>query len=135
MLLQKIKDDMKRAIKEQDYDLKYTTRMIIGEVPRLNKKAGIEPTDQEIEDIIKKLIKSEIIVLEYSGQDESLSLYLNILKSYLPQMLTENEIRGWIAMHVTLSDYNPKIKAMGYIMKELKGKADGNIVKKILEGK
>jgi Glu-tRNA(Gln) amidotransferase subunit E-like FAD-binding protein len=50
-------------------------------------------------------------------------------------MLSENEIRGWIAMHVNLSDYNPKIKAMGYVMKELKGKADGSIVKKILEGK
>jgi Glu-tRNA(Gln) amidotransferase subunit E-like FAD-binding protein len=48
--------------------------------------------------------------------------------------MTSQEIIEWISENVTLADFNPKMKAMGNIMKSLKGKADGNMIKTILEG-
>jgi len=130
MLLEQIEKDLKQAILNRDEEKKNALRMVKGEVPRLNLKAGEKPTDKQIEKIINSLIKSEIIVIEYSGQETS--PFIENLKPYLPKMMNENEIRGWIAMHVTLDEYNPTIKAMGYIMKELKGRANGNMVRNIL---
>jgi uncharacterized protein len=131
-LLATVKSDLKAAMKAKDEVKKNTLRMIIGEVPRLNKKAGEEPTDNEIQAIIEKLIKSELMVLEASGVDEDTSDYVNILKGYLPTKMTAEEISTWIDENVNLDEFNPKAKAMGFIMKSLKGKADGNLVRGIL---
>ena len=131
-LLDEIKADLKQAMMSKDEARKSTLRMVIGEVPRLNKKAGEKPTDEEVLDIIRKLIKSETMVLNASGQDESKSDYINILKDYLPSMMTEHEIAEWIERNININDYSPKIKAMGEIMKALRGKADGNVVRKLL---
>jgi uncharacterized protein YqeY len=133
MLLNTIKADLKTAIKNRNEAEKNALRLVLGEIPRLNKKAGEEIKQEEIIKIINKLLKSEELTQSYSNIDDF--PLKDALEKYLPQMMSENEIRGWIAMHVTLDEYNPRIKAMGYIMKELKGKADGNLVKKILLGK
>jgi len=128
----KVRQDLRQAILDKDQDKKDTLRMVIGEIPRLNKKAGVGPTDQEMEKIIRKLIKSETQVLELAGKDVGESLYINTLNEYIPQLMTQSEIEEWIAETIVLEDYNPKMKAIGVIMKELKGKADGNLVKKML---
>lgn len=132
MLLDELKKDLKQAMLNKDEEKKNAIRLVLGEIPRLNKKAGEVVSDEEIQKIITKLIKSESLTASYSNQDHF--PLLDNLDQYLPKKLTENELRGWIAMHVSLSEYNPKIKAMGYIMKELKGTADPNLVKKILLG-
>ena len=132
MLIEKIKADLKQAMIDKDEKKKSTLRMVLGEIPRLNKKAGEGATDQEVETIIKRLIKSETIVLEASGIDESESEYIKILDSYLPKMMDQEEILDWISKNVNLDDFNPKVKAMGFIMKSLNGKADGKTVKALL---
>lgn len=133
MLLNRIEVDLRSAIKSKNEEKKNALRLVKGEIPRLNLRAGVNPTDEQIQNIISKLLKSENITVEYSGEDKY--PLKNTLEEYLPKMLTEAELRGWIAIHVTLDEYNPRIKAMGYIMKELGNKANGNLVKKILLGK
>lgn len=127
-----IRQDLKWATLDKDQTKKDTLRMVIGEIPRLNKKAGEKPTDKEMESIIRKLVKSETQVLELSNRPVSWSLYIKILSGYLPKMMSEQEAREWIAENIVLEDYNPRMKAMGVIMKELRGKVDGNIIKKML---
>ena len=131
-MLNRIKNDLKKAMIEKNSTMKDTLRMILGEVPRLNKKANEQVTDTEIENIIRKLIKSEITVLEATGKDKKDSEYVSILESYLPSQMTSNEVSDWITNNVDMTKFNPKIKAMGFIMKSLKGKVDGNLVKVIL---
>jgi len=132
MLLEKIKSDLKKAMLAKDEPVMSTLRMVIGEVPRLNKKAGEEVTDLEVETIIRKLIKSELLVLEHSGVDPDESIYINVLNSYIPKLMSKAQIQTWIMDNIDISQFNPKMKAMGSIMKELKGKADGNLVKEVL---
>lgn len=132
MLEKDLKIELKKAIKHKDVEKKTAIKMILGEVPRLNKKKGEKVTEEEISKIITKLIKSEILLLSYSGIDESKSEYLNILKGYLPKMMSEKEIEEWILDNIEISDYNNPIQAMGLIMKSLKGKADGNVVRNVL---
>jgi len=132
MLIDKIKADLKEAMMQKLDFKKNTLRMVLGEVPRLNKKAGEQPTDQEIEGIIRKLIKSETTTLEAIGSDPKNSVYILLLKEYLPVEMTKDEINKWILDNIDLSVYNPKIKAMKEILKTLKGKVNSNLVKEIL---
>ena len=110
--------------------------MIMGEVPRLNLKKDQQPTDDQVLNIIRKLVKSEKMVCEYSGQDECDSDYIQALEAYLPKMMSKEEIAQWLTANrniINLANFNPQMKAMGLIMKHLKGKADGNTVREILE--
>lgn len=132
MLLQKLKKAKLKAVKAKDIDKRDAINMILGEVPRLNKPKNEKVTDQELIIIINKLVKSELITLKHAEINPDKSDYLKTLKSYLPKMMTEEEISIWILDNIPLSDYSIPIQAMKDVMKELKGKADGSLVKKVL---
>lgn len=132
MLLQKLKEDKLEAVRAEDVDRKNAINMVLGELPRLNKTKDEDINDGEIIAIINKLIKSEVTTLEYSNNDPNTSTYIQHLKSYLPKMMTEEEIFVWILDNLNMDDYDIPMKAMRVIMRDLKGKADGNLVKKVL---
>ena len=132
MLLQKIKDDLKRAMKAKDGDTKDTLRMILGEIPRLNKRAGRPATDKDLVSIINKLIKSETVVMKLTGEKES--DYINTLKSYLPQKMDKTAIKKFILDNIEIDGYDPKVSAMKVIMKVIGSEADGKLVKEVLMG-
>jgi len=132
MLIEKLKADLKQSMLNRDEERKNTIKMVLGEVPRLNKLAHETPTDEEVEGIIRKLIKSETQVLELTQKNVADSKYICVLSGYLPQSMSNEQIKEWISTHIDLEKFNPKIKAMSEIMKDLKGKADGNVVRKIL---
>ena len=134
MLLQKIKDDLKHAMKAKNEAAKDAIRMVLGEVPRLNKKRGEKPTDKEIENIITKLIKSETTVAELIDKDISQSVYIQTLKKYLPQKMDKSAIKKFILDNIDINSYNPKIKAMKDIMKVIGKNADGKLVREVLMG-
>lgn len=136
MLLERIKADLKQAMKNKDEEKRDAIRMIMGEIPRLNLKVGQFPTTEQLESIIRKLVKSEKIVIEASDGNIEESRYISILNEYLPKMMTKNDVCLWLMENkdkVNLDNFNPQIKAMGPIMKHLKGKVDGNVVREILE--
>jgi len=134
MLEERIRKDLKAAMLARDRDTAETLKMILGEIPRLNKKAGEKATDEEIVRIITKLIKSEKLVLEYSAASAGSSTYIRTLEKYLPEMMDEREIKQWVLDNIDLSAYSNTVKAMGRVMKELNGKADGNVVRRVLIG-
>lgn len=138
-MLNRLKQDLKQAMLDRDEDRKDALRIVLGEIPRLNKKADEKVTDQEIETIIRKLIKSQIEIYKMRrGKDWEHFLkddmYVNTLNEYIPKLMTEDEVKEWISANINLDDFNPKMKAMGIIMKSLKGKADGNVVKGVING-
>jgi uncharacterized protein YqeY len=78
-MLNKIKEERIKAIKENDKEMKIACQMIVDEIGRLEKK---DVNDSNIIKIINKLIKSELITLEYSGQDENENDYIKCLKYF-----------------------------------------------------
>ena len=142
-LLDKIRADLKTALLKKDAEVKSALRLIIGEFPSLTVPITLESgkkttrlkkpeeiTDDDIQGIIRRLVKSEKTVLEIKKQDSS--PYLEILARYLPMMATEEEIRGWVAQNIDFSEYKSPLQAMGKIMKHYGKLADGNRVKEIL---
>lgn len=144
-LQDKLKDDLKTALKNKDTAVKDAIRLIMAEFPRLTVPITLESgkkttrikkpeeiTNDEIVDIIRGLVKSEKTVLEAKG--EAVSDYLKILESYLPKMASKEEIKAWIEENVDLAEFKSPNQAMGPIMKHFGKRADGKSVKEILQG-
>jgi uncharacterized protein YqeY len=128
-LQSQMKKDLSAAIKAKNENKKDTLRVILGEFGRLDKK---ELSDDEVVNILKKLIKSEKEVLEHKGEAAD-SAFIEIIKHYLPKMATEEEILAWIQQNIDFSQFKNKMQAMGLIMKHFGATADGNFVKKIIQ--
>ncbi len=127
-LQERIKQDLAAAIKSRDQDAKSALRVILGE---LNRQGAKVLKDEEVIRIIKKLIKAEQEVISQTGQ--SGSALLDVADKYLPRMAAADEIKAWIASNVDFSKYKHKMQAMGEIMRHFGARADGNMVKKILQ--
>ncbi|MFW5875080.1 MAG: GatB/YqeY domain-containing protein, partial [bacterium] len=95
-LQEQIRQDLKAAMKDKDDEKKSALRVLIGEFGRAESK---DLTDAEIFKIIKKMMKYEQESLEQSG-GASASRYLRILESYLPQVVSDDEIRQWITDNI-----------------------------------
>ncbi len=143
-LLDKLKADLKLSMLNKDAEARSAIRQIMAEFPKLTvpitlesgkkttrPKKSEEISNDDIIGIIQGLVKSERIVLE-AKQEES-SEYLSILESYLPKMVTQEEIVAWIKENVDFSEYKNKMQAMGTIMKHFGKQADGKVVNEILQ--
>ncbi len=127
-LQEKIGTDLKDSMKAKDEARTSALRVVLGEFQRQVKK---ELSDQEVQGIIRKLVKSENELLAKSGDGSS--EYLTVLEGYLPKQPTEAEIREWIDNNIDMADFKNRMQAMKPIMGNFGGAADGNMVKKILE--
>jgi len=140
----KIKLDLKTAIKSKHHEVRDAIRQIMSEFPSLTvpitlesgkkttrPKKPTEITDDDVLDIIRKLVKSEKILLE-AKKDET-SEYLQTLERYLPQMAGREEIATWITANIDFSQFKSPMQAMGSIMKHFGKQADGKLVKQILQ--
>ena len=142
-LLLKLKADLKRAMLQKDSDAKNTIRQVMSEFPKLTVpitlesgkkttrcKKNDEITDDDILSLIRKLLKSEMTVLEL--KKEQRSPFQKILELYLPQMADKETITAWIKENIDLAAFKSPMQAMGPIMKHFGKNADGNLVKEVL---
>ena len=140
----KIRRDLKAALHNKDHGVRDTLRQIISEFPNLTVPIQLESgkkttrlkkpeeiTDDDILDIIRRLVKSEKIVLE--AKKETSSDYLQTLERYLPRMATRKEITAWVRANIDLEDFKSPLQAMGPVMKHFGKQADGSLVKQILQ--
>jgi hypothetical protein len=143
-LQDKLKEDLKLALRSKHDSLKNTIRQIMSEFFKLTvpvtleggKKSSRPKKPEEISNddiigIIQGLIKSERIVLE--AKKETTSAYLQILEAYLPRQASREEIAAWIKANVDFGQYPNKMQAMGAIMKHFGKTADGKLVNQILK--
>jgi len=144
-LLEKLKNDMKAAMRSKDNAVRDAIRQVMSEFPKLTvpitmesgkkttrPKKAEEITDDDIIGIIQGLVKSEKTVLEI--KKEASSPYLEAIEAYLPRMASRDEIVAWVEANIDLSQFKSPMQAMGPIMKHFGKQADGNLVKEILQG-
>ena len=123
-----IKKDLVAAMKAKDAARKETLRVVLGEFARMDQK---QLSDDQVIRILRNLIKAEQEVL--AGQDEQESTFIQVIKSYLPQLASDEEIMAWIETNIDFSQFNSKMQAMRPIMQHFGSKADGNRVKTLLQ--
>ena len=123
-----IKKDLVAAMKAKDAARKETLRVVLGEFARMDQK---QLNDDQVIRILKNLIKAEQEVL--AGQDDQESTFIQVIKSYLPQLASDEEIMAWIETNIDFSQFKSKMQAMRPIMQHFGSKADGNRVKTLLQ--
>ena len=140
----KIKLDLRNSMLQKKNDIRDAIRVIMGEYPKLTVpitlqsgkkttrvKKPEEITDDDLLGIIRGLAKSEKSVLEL--QQKESSPYLKVVESYLPKMVSSDEVKTWINENIDFAEYKSPMQAMGTIMKHFGKLADGNIVKGLLQ--
>lgn len=121
---EKLKEDLIKAMKEKDKELLNTLRSLKGAVQLevINNKK--EETDELIMDVITKQIKmreASIEEFKKANREDLITSYqkeVDILKSYMPKELEEDEVKNII--NDVFNKLNPtSIKDLGAIMKEI----------------
>ena len=129
-LIESIKSRRIVAIKEGNKPIKMAMTMILGEADRLNKLAGESATDEELIKIIRGLIKSERITVEFSGMGTS--EYLEALESVIPVAASREGIINYLNT-VDFSALSNKFQAISIVKKHFgEGRVDGILVKDII---
>ncbi|HOK92113.1 MAG TPA: GatB/YqeY domain-containing protein [Spirochaetota bacterium] len=143
-LAAKIEEDMRNAMKSGDSERAGTLKMLKSDLMYEKAKTGIELNDDQILDVIKRAAKKRkeaIKEYENAGRNDLADkekIELKIIEEYLPEQMSEEEISKVLDRIIAeAGEVSQKMfgKLMGIASKELKGKADGNIIKEILQKK
>lgn len=144
MLKSRLKEDLKQSMLAKDALRTSTLRMLLSAInyAEIQKGgAGYEATDEDISDVIQKEAKQRrdsIAAFEAGGRQEMADKEkqeLTILSAYLPEQLSEEEITALVKEAIALTgatSMSDMGKIMGALMPKVKGKADGNLVNKIV---
>ena len=129
-LLQQILADIKAAMKAHDTMTLEALRTLHSDIKNVAINAQKEITDETVLDVLSKSIKQRnesIEMLRKGGREQNAQeeeKTLAVYQKYLPQQLTEEEVKALIAeIKAQVGAQGPK--DMGKVMKELSPKAKG----------
>jgi len=142
-ILDRLGRDMKAAMKEQDKFSLSVIRMLRSELNYAEIAAGSPLSDEQILDVLaRELKKRKEAEKEFSSAGraetaENLRREQDIIQRYLPQPLTEEEVRDIVAEAILSigaekSDFG---KVMAQVMPRVKGRCDGSLVSKLVQEK
>lgn len=141
---EKILEDLKRAMRDQNKELLSVIRMVKGAMQLEEIKVKHPLTDEEVITILSREIKTRkesIAEFEKGNRTdliEKTQSEIHILEKYMPEQLSEAEVdkiieEAFEMIHPTApSDMG---KLMGMLTPKLKGKADMSLVSKKVKEK
>ena len=121
-LIKQINTDFMTAFKAKEMEKKNFLGVIKGEV-QAQKGRGVEPTDENVIKVIKKIEKS----LKEVNTDEA-KLELSYLEPYLPKMLSEEETKKLLDEFVSTQESVNIGSIMKHFNSNYKGVVDNKIV-------
>ena len=135
-----IRTKIKSAIKTKDEMAKNILRLALGEIQTQSSR-GKDLSEQDKENIVKKLVKSNETTIGLSTNEEQKQTLINeneILQSLLPKTMTYDEIKEIMEANDMFSklDRSNVGKSMGIVMKALKAKnvpMEPRVVKEVIE--
>ncbi len=148
MLYDTIMTDMKDAMKSHDKETLSTLRFLKSAIDLFKINNKIDRTDSPSDEVVIEVVSKQVKTHKESIEEfkkagrtdlvENLLKEVEVLNKYLPEQLSEDEVRSKIE-EVISSINATSIKDMGRVMKELtpifKGKADMKLVNTIVKEK
>lgn len=141
-LAERLNEDMKQAMKAQDKFRLSTIRMVRASVKNQEIELRRPLEDNEVLDILSREVKQRKDSLQEftkAGRDDlakDLQAEIDIIAQYLPQQLTEEEIKAIVTQTIQETGASSKAdmgKLMGALMPKVKGRADGKLVNQIVQ--
>lgn len=141
MKYEKIREDMVLAMKNKDKERKDSISSLIDAIKKVAIDEGHRDDIQDsfVDKIIMKELKAVKEMIDTCPQDrvETLESYKRreaIIAEYAPKLLSEDEIKKIInEKFADVIASKNKGQIMKQVMPELKGKADGALINKIIE--
>ena len=120
-------DQMILAMKDKDAKRLSVIRMLMSEIKNEEKSGGKKRTEEEVCFAYhKKLIKA----LDMFPEDKKVELReeIKVVEEFLPKLMTKDEVVNFIKTNVKPEEVN-----MRTVMPLLKGKADSQMIKEIVD--
>ena len=137
-LKETLNNDIKTAMKAKDKETLAVLRMIKTAVQaaEIDKKEELN-AEEELTILAREAKQRRESLAEFvkAGRDELVSkteAEIEIVERYLPKQLSVEEVKeviATVAEKIGATTQKEFGKLMGAVMKELKGKADGNVIK------
>jgi len=138
----RIRQDLKDAMKAREVQRLSTIRLILSEIERKEKEKGLPAEEDAIIQNIYTMIKKrkEAIELFIKGGRQDLAdkdgQEIPIIESYLPQQMSEDEIRREAVAALSelgVTSAKEMGKVMGVLSKKLSGQAQGSTISRIVK--
>jgi uncharacterized protein len=154
-MLQKLNDDLRQSIREKNELKTSTIRLLLSAIKYAEMKKQDTEFNKNPNADLKQITMSDgdilgVVAKEIKQREDSIAAYsaghrqdlvdketreMNILKSYLPQQMTRDEIVAEAKQMITeVGAKGPaeKGKVMGKLVARLKGKADGKVINDVV---
>ncbi len=141
-LSERLNEDMKQAMKSQEKFRLSVIRMVRSSIKNVEIDLKRPLEDQEVLDILSREIKQRKDALqdfEKAGRQDLIDnakAEIDVIATYLPQQLTEEEIRAIVAetiQEVGASSKAEMGKVMAALMPKVKGRAEGKLVNQAVQ--
>jgi len=142
MLKEKLQNDMKEAMKAGDALRRMVLSLVLSAVKNKEIEKRSKLTDEEIIDAISSEVKKRkesIESYEKGGREELAQKErdeLKVLMEYMPEQMSEDEIRTEAKKAIAetgAKEIKEMGKVLGVLMPNLKGRADGQTVSRIVK--
>ena len=131
-LLEQLQEHINQSLRKGDRLKLSTLRMLMAAIKQKEIDTRIEINETDILSIIEKQVQQRFEAAELYEKAERNELFdkemaeAEILKTYLPEKLSEEEVRLIISTIINETGANT-LKDMGTVMAKLKEQADGKI--------
>ncbi|MDN4525441.1 GatB/YqeY domain-containing protein [Fictibacillus fluitans] len=141
-LLDRLNQDMKQAMKDKNKQKLSVIRMVKASLQNESIKLGHDLNEEEELTVLAREMKQRkdsLQEFEKAGRNDladSLKEEIAIITDYMPQQLSEDEVKEIVLAaieQVGASSKGDMGKVMGVVMPQVKGKADGSLVNKLVQ--
>lgn len=141
-LSDRLNEDMKQAMKSQDKFKLSVIRMVRSTIKNSEIDLKRSLDDNEVLDVLTREIKQRKDSLQEfakAGRDDladSLKAELVILAEYMPQQLSEEEVKAIVQQTIQQIGASSKAdmgKVMTALMPQVKGRADGKLINQLVQ--
>lgn len=140
-LKQQLQDDLKEAMRGGDAARRDVLRLMMAAIKQAEVDGQKTLDDAGVQEVLTKQAKQRresITDYENAGRADLAAgeqAELTIIEVYLPQMMSEAEVRAVAAALIAelgVTDAKGMGQVMGRLMAQLKGKADGRLVNQVV---
>ncbi|MGG1516751.1 GatB/YqeY domain-containing protein [Paenibacillus oryzisoli] len=141
-LADRLNEDMKQAMKSQDKFKLSVIRMVRSTIKNSEIDLKRSLDDNEVLEVLTREIKQRKDSLQEftkAGRDDladNLKTELAILAEYMPQQLSEEEVKAIVQQTIQQIGASSKAdmgKVMTALMPQVKGRADGKVVNQLVQ--
>lgn len=141
-LLNKIDQDLTQAMRDQQADKVAVLRMVKAAITNEQIKLGHDLSEDEVTTVVKREAKQRrdsIEQYQQGGRDdlaEKESSELEIIKGYLPEQLSEADLKVLVDQVVTDTGASSLAEmgvVIGAVIKQVSGRADGSEVSRLVK--